>query len=250
MLCTGWAREGGRKKGGEGAAREREHCSAYSPPLALKQQQEEREKESGREGGREPQVRKRRGEQQSASAAGGEKWSFEIASALIHPFLSFLFSSPLVLAQPRFLSPPAFDCSVEFWQCLVSVILLFTRHSPSFVWRFAWVGSLFFLCECVATDRDVDPACRGCFIETVYAALPLSAVCTPDVPSSSFSVPLSISDSAREVALLSTHILYSILGTIRILTHYSVSAFNSQRTFIQSSPFIVWDHLYILHQRW
>lgn len=49
--------------------RGREHCSAHSPPLALKQQQEEREKESGREGGTEPQVRKR-GEQQSTLAAG------------------------------------------------------------------------------------------------------------------------------------------------------------------------------------
>lgn len=159
MLCTGWAREGGRTKGGEGAAREGEHCSAYSPPLVLKQQQEEREKKSGRGGGREPQVRKRRGEQQSASAAGGK---MELWNRLCpHPSLPlfFFFSSSLVLVQPQFLSLPAFDCSVEFWQCLVSVTLLFTYHSQSFVCWFSWVhavGGYIFLCEFVAKNRNVD----------------------------------------------------------------------------------------------
>lgn len=90
MLCTGWAKEEGGRKKGAGAAREGEHCSAYSPPLALKQQQEERENESGREGEREPQVRKRRG--LHATTARGRNGALKFP--LFHSSLLFYFFTP------------------------------------------------------------------------------------------------------------------------------------------------------------
>lgn len=77
---------------------------------------------------------------------------------------------------------------------------------------------------------------RGCFIETVYAPLPLCAVqlCCPPL-----SLLLSITDNAKEAALLSTHTLYYILRTFRLLSHYYIIAFNSQRAFIQCGALVV-----------
>lgn len=78
-----------KTKGGEGE----QATGAHSPPLALKQQEEDEKREGVRE------RRKRRGEERrSALGARKKTCSFEIASALIHPFFNSS-TSPLVLPQ-------------------------------------------------------------------------------------------------------------------------------------------------------
>lgn len=249
MLCTGWAREGGRKKGGEGAAREGEHCSAYSPPLVLKQQQEEREKESEGEGGREPQVKKQRGKQQSASAAKGEKKNGALKSPLPSSILclsSFFLpscsgSASVSLSLPAFwlfcgiLTMPG-ECYPAFHMSLAVLCVLF-----------AWVHAVreisFFFSFCANVWPQIEMwtcACRGCFIETVYAPLPLCAVRTPDVLCSSLSVTMQ----GRLLSTAHTHMLYYILRKFRILSQDYIIAFRSLRVFHSENSFITSNNLY------
>ena len=138
-----------------------------------------------------------------------------------HPCLSFFFFSfSFFLAQPQFLSSPAFDCSVEFWQCLVSVILLFTCHSLSFVcWFAGGIMQWEIIYSCVATNRNVDlmlhwDCLRCCARCTVY---------TPAVLSSSFYACLSVTMQGRLLSWAHTHThthtlsLYYIMRTLKIL---------------------------------
>ena len=211
----GW--EKGRRRGSW--EREGEHCSAHSPPLVLKQQQEEREKESGREGGREAQVRKQRGEQQSASAAGGENGALKspqpsTSLPLFFFFVLFLFFSG--------------SASVSLLACLWLFCGILTMPGECYP---AFHMSLAVLCvlvcwgimqweiifSCVATNRNVD-------LMLHWDCLRSSALCTvytPAVPSSSFYACLSVTMQGRLLSWAHTHSL-SLSTTSCVHSGYSV----------------------------
>lgn len=111
---------------------------------------------------------------------------------------------------------------------------------------FAWVHALreiFFFIFCANVWPRIEMwtcVCRGCFIETVYAPLPLCAVCTPDVLCSSLSVTMQ----GRLLSTAHTHMLYYILRTFRILSQDYIIAFRSLRVFHSENSFITSNNLY------